>query len=679
MEMRIRRKIPILIGALILINMFISCTLVYYKVSSKLYNSSEIEMKSLSNSYTQNVLVMLSEEKVKVQGLANKKSVVELLQLHDNADGSEAYKSAVESVSKELDEYVKQQGNLEHTFIVDNKGTIIADSDRKLINQNLADRNYNKEALNGKDVVSETLTSKSTKAQIIVITSTINFNGVVYGYAASAVRAESFSKYFKNVTVAGTTNSYAYLVDEKDNMIYHPTKEKIGKPVENDAIKAITKKVQSGEKIENSSAKYMFNGKEKICFYSIIPDVNWIFVITSDKAEIINDARKVTLMISIIILIIGLLAIFVGSIVSKRITDPIEKVKELMDKTSNLDLKYSQQYEYLFKYKDETGDMFRSIVNMRSVLRKVIEDLLTVSKSVSDNAAFVQKLTEELKLYAEETSSETENISSGMEETAATAQEISATSNEMERAVASMAEKAEKGSENSNDVSVRAAKLRDSAGKSISEAENIYRSVKSELENAIEGTKSVSKINELTEGILQITSQTNLLALNAAIEAARAGEAGKGFAVVADEVRKLAEESASTAGNIQNVVSIVENSVLKLINSSKSLLSFVEDTVTKEYKNMEDVSNQYNDDAKGINEFMIDFSAVAEELNASIEGIVKAINEVAETVTNGASGAQNISEKAASIFEKLQYVNSSALENKKSVDMLEEIIKKFNI
>jgi len=677
--MRIRKKIPVLIGTLIFINMLISCAVVYYKVSSKLYTASETEMKSLSTSYTQNVSVMLSEEKVKVQGLANKKSIVELLQLHDSSYGSDAYKSAVESVSKELDEYVKQQGNLEHTFIVNNKGTIVADSDRKLINQNLADRNYNKEALKGEDAISETLTSKSTGAQIIVITSTIKFDGIVYGYTASAVRAESFSKYFKNATVAGTTSSYAYLVDEKGSMIYHPTKEKIGKPVENDIIKELIKKVQSGEKIESSSAKYIFNGKEKICFYSIIPDVNWTFVITADKAEITNDARNVTIIISIVILAIALAAIFIGSIVSKRITDPIEKVTEIVDKTSRLDLKYSEQYEYLFKYKDEVGDMFRSIVNMRSVLRKVIEDLLVISKSVSDNANFVQKLTEELKIYAEETSGETENISSGMEETAATAEEISATSSEMERAVANMAEKAEKGLESSSDVSVRAGKLRDSSTKSIKEVENIYRSVKSELENAIEGTKSVNKINELTEGILQITSQTNLLALNAAIEAARAGEAGKGFAVVADEVRKLAEQSAGTAGNIQNVVGVVEDSVSKLINSSKSLLSFVENTVTKEYKNMEDVSNQYNDDAEEMNEFMIDFSAVAEELNASIEGIVKAINEVAETVTNGASGAQNISEKATNIFEKLQYVNASAVENKKSVDMLEEVIKKFNI
>lgn len=177
-----------------------------------------------------------------------------------------------------------------------------------------------------------------------------------------------------------------------------------------------------------------------------------------------------------------------------------------MDKTSRLDLKSSERYDYLFNYKDEIGDMFKSINNMRSILRKVIENLAEVSKNVSDNTTFVQQLTEELKIYAEETTGETENMSSGMEETAATAEEISATSAEMGGAVANMTQKAEKGSRNSSDISVRASKLKDSSVNSIKGMKNIYNNVKNELEVAIEGTKSANKINELTEAILQITS-----------------------------------------------------------------------------------------------------------------------------------------------------------------------------
>ncbi|WML34566.1 methyl-accepting chemotaxis protein [Clostridium sp. OS1-26] len=677
--MRIKRKIPIFIGALILITMIISCSVVYYQVSTKLYNASQTEMKSIAKSSTETIAVMLEKESTEVGGLSSKKSIVELIQLHDASYDSEAYKVAIENVSKELDEYVKKQGNLEHTFIVDNKGIIIADSDRKLINQNISDRNYNKEALKGKTAISETLTSKSSGAQIIVVTSPIIINGTISGYSASAVRAESFSKYFKNVKIAETNSSYAYLADEKGNMIFHPTKEKIGKPVENDKIKEVVKKVQSGEEVNGSMIEYLFSGEEKISYYEIIPGVNWTFVLSADKSDIISGARKVTFMIIVIMIGIALAAVFITSIVSKKITDPIEKVTEIVDKTCKLDLTYYKEYEYLFNYKDEIGDIFRAIANMRKILRRIIEDLSSVSNNVSSNAAFVQRLTEELRGYAQEASVESENLSYAMEETAAVTEEISAASGEMVNAVASMAGKAERGSENSNDISKRAENLKQTSVKSIKEAENIYINVKADLEMAIEGTKAVNKINELTEGILSITSQTNLLALNAAIEAARAGEAGKGFAVVADEVRKLAEESAVTAGNIQNVVGTVEGSVKKLIDSSVSILNFVENTVTKEYKNIIDVANQYNSDADDVNEFMMDFSAVAEELNASIEGIVKAINETASTVNDSAEGVQNITEKAANIFEKLQEVNENAVENIKSVDRLEEVIKEFKI
>ena len=89
---------------------------------------------------------------------------------------------------------------------------------------------------------------------------------------------------------------------------------------------------------------------------------------------------------------------------------------------------------------------------------------------------------------------------------------------------------------------------------------------KGKLSKAIEDTKFVDEINKLLETILDITDQTNLLALNAAIEAARAGEAGKGL--VAEEVRKLAEESSNTAGQIQKITETVVSSVKELANNS---------------------------------------------------------------------------------------------------------------
>jgi Methyl-accepting chemotaxis protein len=164
---------------------------------------------------------------------------------------------------------------------------------------------------------------------------------------------------------------------------------------------------------------------------------------------------------------------------------------------------------------------------------------------------FLENLTEELKTYISDTSSEAENISAGIEENSAAAQEISSSSSEMSSAVNDMANKTEKGSGVSEDIAERAEEFKKSSNQSQDNANNIYRSVKAQLETAIEDSKAVSKINELTESIIDITKQTDLLALNASIEAARAGEAGKGFTVVADEVKKLAQESGKTANNIK--------------------------------------------------------------------------------------------------------------------------------
>jgi len=93
--------------------------------------------------------------------------------------------------------------------------------------------------------------------------------------------------------------------------------------------------------------------------------------------------------------------------------------------------------------------------------------------------------------------------------------------------------------------------------KSKENAEKVHKITEVKLLNAINQSKEVEKITELTDAILRISSQTNLLALNVSIEASRAGESGRGFAVVAEEIRKLAEESKDTVSEIQNISKII--------------------------------------------------------------------------------------------------------------------------
>jgi methyl-accepting chemotaxis protein len=678
----IKRKVPLLIGMLILITMIVSSIVVYHQTSTKLYDVSRAEMKSLTSSYIITLNHMIDKEKVKMDGMSNKKSVIDLLQLCSGSYGSPEYKNAVKQSSAELSNYVKQQGNLEHAFIVDKSGTIIADSDSNLINKNISDRAYNTKALKGQDTISETMTSKSTAQQIIIFASPIKMQGKIYGYTASAVFAKSFSESFKNITISNTKGSYACLVDESGNIVFYPDVSKIGKPLQNDSLKSLSKQIQNRKTIDSNYISYKYQGKQKLSYLNLVPNVNWIFMVTADKSAILSGARKVTIMIIIIMIIVAVIAIFAGILLSKKIIDPIQDITDIVNSTAKLNLNNlnkNNQYDYLEKSKDEIGIIYKAIVSMRSTLRNSVGQLLSISDKVNKNAIFLENLTEELKTYISDTSSEAENISAGIEENSAAAQEISSSSSEMSSAVNDMANKTEKGSGVSEDIAERAEEFKKSSNQSQDNANNIYRSVKAQLETAIEDSKAVSKINELTESIIDITKQTDLLALNASIEAARAGEAGKGFTVVADEVKKLAQESGKTANNIKNIVNLVESAVGKLVHSSNNALDFLETAISKDYVKMAEIADQYNKDSLTINNFMMDFSAVSEELNASIEGIAKSTTEMAQTITESAGGMQNISQKTNSISEKIDNINSSAIDNKKSVDSLHEVINKFHL
>ncbi|QXE18097.1 methyl-accepting chemotaxis protein [Clostridium sp. 001] len=677
--MSIKRKIPILIAAIIVVLMSITTFFVSNRSSGIVEEKTNSEILGITGSSSETISVIIEKEALAARIFSEKNVVKNLMKINEDSPNSEDFNKQRQDMNLTLQDYVKKSKNLEHAFLVDTKGNIISDSDKSYIGKSLSDRSYNKPTLEGKSSISEIVLSKISNKPIIVFTNPIKANDQILGYVGMAIYGTSFSKYLSGIKISEFSSSYSLLMDNKGKIIYHPTNSKIGKPIETPEIKAIADKLNRGESIKGGLVKYVFNKEEKIAGYGVIPETNWVIVITADRSEMLKDIRATTYAIILIAMVLSIIAIGIGYAFSLKITNPIIKIVDLVNKTANLDLKYDKSFEKLYKYNDEVGTMFRAMTNMRKVLREMVENMKEASGTISSNAIMVENLIAELKGYAEETASESENLSAGMQQNAATVEEVSASSDEMSGTVDSMAKKAADGSTNANSIAQRAENLKHDAVRSNESTNEIYTVVKSDLEKAIEKSKSIEEINSLSIDILSITDQTNLLALNASIEAARAGEAGKGFAVVAEEVRKLAEESSATVSNIQIVVGKVTEAVENLSNNSSKILNFINETVLKDYDKLVKTGNQYNEDAEIVSDFMVDFSAVAEELSSSIEGITNAIGEVANTVSDGARGVTEIASKASSINEKLSDIKSTAEDNKKSADNLQDIINKFKI
>ena len=673
--MSIRKKITISMTVIILISMTLTILFTYLRSSSTMEAQTKSEMIDLVKTSSGIISLMTEKEQLSPKYLASSKEVIDLL---ENPEDIMLRMKSTELLNK----YISGTKNLEHVFVVNSKGIIVADTDINLLGADINDRAYVKSTLtNSKPVISETLISKSSGKQINVYTIPVydGTKGIFTGFVATAVIAESTSKYLEDLKLTNSASSYAYLIDEKGNMIYHPTKDKIGKAVENEQIKAVVEKVQKGEEVGTNTVPYKFEGKGKLAAYTVIPETKWTLVLTGDVAEIEAPARSLSLFIIFIGLIIMLLSIIISFIIGKQIATPIVKVTDLINKTAQLDLVYDKSFDTLAKSKDETGIMARAMIGMRNTLREMVGLLQQSSNNITENAFLVESLTGKVHANSSDNSATTQQLSAGMEETAASAEEITASVVDVESNAESIAEKTKQGSLLSKEITQRAMKLKGDAINSNENAQRIYNDVKAKMEDAIQQSKAVEQINFLTDTILGITDQTNLLALNAAIEAARAGEAGKGFAVVADEIRKLAEQSSKTTGDIQKIVKEVYASVGNMTSSSSKVLEFLDKDVSADYDKFIQVSDQYNKDAETVNSMMSTINAVTEELTNTITNVTTAINEVAVTVNESAKGVSDIAEKTVDTVYITEEVDKMTKQSVEYANALNSIVAKFKI
>lgn len=673
--MNIRMKITIVMSSLILLSLATTGVFTDLKSGGIIQEQAEKASLELAKSQKVNISNAIEKEEIMPDYLTVINGVRDFLE--DQKDVSKQ-----NAANKLLSAYAEGKTNLEHVFLVNEKRIIIADSDPKYIGLDLNDRQYAKDTLSTKKPqISETLPSKASGRMVVAFTHPIMDTGTneIKGFIGTSILAESMAAYLTNIKMNGTESSYAYLVDEKGKLIYHPTTDKIGKPIETEQIKALVEKVQKGEKLEPDIIRYTYNGTIKIATYAEIPETNWILVITGAASEIQAPVREVSKFILFIGLLILLISSIVGIFTASQISRPIMKITQLINTTAELELVHDKSFDPLLKHKDETGKITRAMVDLRKVLREMVSLLQASSVNILENAMTVEDIVKKVHENSSNNSATTEELSAGMEQSAASTEEITASMVEIEQNVEAVANKTKEGSNLSVEIAKRAATFKEGAMASRQEAQDIYADVKEKMEKATEQSKEVEQIHALTDAIMQITGQTNLLALNAAIEAARAGEAGRGFAVVADEIRKLAEQSSKTAGDIQKIVATVYGAVDNMKNTSEKVLDFIDTDIQEDYEGFIKICNQYDQDAASVNAIMTVIDEATQELSSTISAISTAANEVAATVNEGAKGVADIAEKTADTVNLTEDVGKMAKESINHAKTLEEIVTRFKL
>ena len=476
---------------------------------------------------------------------------------------------------------------------------------------------------------------------------------------------DEYAKSLSDVKLEGMDSSYVYVVKNDGTMLYHPTKEKVGQPVENAVIKGVVQQLQDGKKPGTTVVEYDFNGTTKYSAYTILNNEN-ILVLTADESEALAGITTVTGVAIGISAIVVLIAIIISFIMGRRLMRPLVKVSTIIEDVANGNIE--ADFSVVKESNDEIGLIIEKMKELTQSLGSIVGKIRNSSDTMSSNSYELNDTSSQTLAANNEISKAVEDVAEGSTGMAASISKINENllemSNETKDINASVDE-----IKNQTVAVQDSSKIMNDKIKSMQDSSHKMDEGISAISKRIETVNTtVDKVSNIVSVIEEISSETNLLSLNASIEAARAGDAGKGFAVVAQEIRVLSDNTNTELENIKQIISslveecrycvqasgtIVEDNakqkeeIKAVLDEFGSLDEQIQKTAEKadEIEELVTAMIELNDDITKSSNSLTDVSAAnaaaTEEMNANIEelnAMMHGVSEMAEHMNNESDG-----------------------------------------
>lgn len=393
---------------------------------------------------------------------------------------------------------------------------------------------------------------------------------------------------------------------------------------------------------------------------------------SNSALELAKQAFMAIITLTIIAVVIALLIAFV---ISMMISKPVIRISEAANQIANGDLTGEA---IILRNRDELNDLANSFNTMTVNLRAMIEAVGVTSEQVAASSEELQASAEQNTKASEQISEIVEELATGTSGQVDIVSRSSQAMNEMATGSGQIAELAQSVSESAIDAANQSAEGNVIIQDAVEQMGSVQASITSLSQLMMGLGERSAEIGTITEVINGIARQTNLLALNAAIEAARAGEHGRGFAVVADEVRKLAEESSTSAQKITDLVNLMQQDTSQAVSAVK--VNSVEtqngmDVVTKAGHAFEQILNAVNKVAGEIQEV----SAGAEQMAASSDEVVKYMEQISSIAMGASEGAHNVSAATEEQLASMEEIAASSSSLSQMAEQLQEHVSKFKV
>lgn len=515
---------------------------------------------------------------------------------------------------------------------------------------------------------------KHTMVDVVSTTSKIMENEISNS-DADDLDYDGYAKDLSGVKLEGMDSSYMYVVQNDGTMLYHPTKEKVGQPVENAVIKGVVNQLQDGKKPGTTVVEYDFNGTTKYSAYTILDNEN-ILVLTADESEALSGITTVTAASVGISTIVVLIAIIISFIMGRRLMRPLVKVSAIIEDVANGNI--DADFSVVKESNDEIGLIIEKMKELTQSLGSIVGRIRNSSDTMSSNSYELNDTSSQTLAANNEISKAVEDVAEGSTGMAASISKINENllemSNETKDINASVDE-----IKNQTAAVQDSSKIMNDKIKSMQDSSRKMDDGISAISKRIETVNTtVDKVSNIVSVIEEISSETNLLSLNASIEAARAGDAGKGFAVVAQEIRVLSDNTNTELENIKQIISSLVEECRYCVQASGTIVednakqkeeiravldefSELDEQIQKTAEKADEIEElvtamiELNDDITKSSNSLTDVSAAnaaaTEEMNANIEELNAMMNGVAEM-------AGHMNEESDGLKEALSFFNN---------------------
>ena len=495
----------------------------------------------------------------------------------------------------------------------------------------------------------------------------------ILGYVGGGPYVEELEEILNELHNEGDTASYYMINVETGMYIFADDNSLIATEIQDDMLVSIMDEIKAGQNI----GEFVYD-KDRIVNYRYIDEYGWAVVsVDSEKNIYYYVNQNMTILgriCAVFVLIISALAFVIIAISMK----PLRYIEESIIQLSNLKLQKDKKLDPWIGNKSEIGKIATAINALYEALGEIVTTLSNCSSSLNDSAVAMQNSSDILISCVSDNSRATAIFAEHTEAINNTVLKVDQEIAEITKVVSDVEDRIEQGNIHSTQLLTKVEEMQQLADTTMKNTSTQIAENQKAIESAIEKLQSLTRIDEMASQILGITSQTNLLSLNASIEAARAGDAGRGFAVVAGEIGNLANSSSETASQIQSICSETRNNIAHIQTCFDHVILFLQKDVQTQFEEFSNAAKDYYQSIKDMQYIISDIAEASETFVETVHSIQAQIREVSDVPDDQSIQSRDVLDKARQTEETSEAMTVIVSQNRENANAISGIVNRFS-